>query len=381
MNPKVLLVDDDEHILAGYQRNLRKQFELDVASAGHVGLERIQRTGPYAVVVADMQMPVMNGIEFLTKVEQLAPDSVRIMLTGNADQKTAMDAVNDGHVFRFLTKPCAPETLKSALQVGVRQYQLINAERELLENTLNGGIKVMTEILALTDPPSFMRAQRLRDAVRQFAVARSMPNTWELELAAMLAPIGYVSIPASVLAKLRASCGLTDSEKKMLMRVPEIGANLLSNVPRLDGVSRAVLYQNKNYDGSGFPGDNVAGEAIPIYARILRVLQDLISLESATLTRAKALTKMKDCVGRYDPKVLESVAASFDVFLAVDGAGDSRSVALSELRAGQVLSADVTTTDGILIVTAGTRITPMLLEKLLNFAELNAFRGPVKIAT
>src|SRR5713226_8642213 len=105
MTTKILCVDDDAHILAAYQRQLRKQFEIDVAQGGEQALESIVSRGPYAVVLSDMRMPGMNGIQFLCRAQEIAPNSVRMMLTGNADQQTAMDAVNEGNIFRFLTKP------------------------------------------------------------------------------------------------------------------------------------------------------------------------------------------------------------------------------------------------------------------------------------
>src|SRR6266536_736870 len=103
---KILFVDDEANILAAHQRNFRQQFSIDIALGGEQGIAAISGQGPYAAVVADMQMPGINGLQFLKKVEELSPNTVRIMLTGNADQKTAADAVNHGHVFRFLTKPC-----------------------------------------------------------------------------------------------------------------------------------------------------------------------------------------------------------------------------------------------------------------------------------
>src|ERR1700691_3098843 len=136
MNDQILCVDDDANILAGFQRSLRKEHALDVALGGAAGLAMMREKGPYSVVVADMQMPGMSGIQFLQEAERLSPDSVRLMLTGNADQKTAMDAVNQGHVFRFLTKPRPAAELAGALKAGLKQYRLVTAERELLENTL-----------------------------------------------------------------------------------------------------------------------------------------------------------------------------------------------------------------------------------------------------
>ena len=107
MTTRILCVDDDSNILLGYQRALRKQFQIEVALGGEEGLAAVRNQGPYAVIVADMRMPGMDGVELLAKVREIAPDTVRMMLTGNADQQTALEAVNQGHIFRFMTKPCA----------------------------------------------------------------------------------------------------------------------------------------------------------------------------------------------------------------------------------------------------------------------------------
>src|ERR1051325_4018762 len=101
MNRKILCVDDEPNVLEAYPRNLRRKFAIDIACGGAAALERMAKEGPYAVVVADMQMPGMNGVEFLCQAQQRAPDTVRLMLTGHGDQKTAVEAMNRGHVFQL----------------------------------------------------------------------------------------------------------------------------------------------------------------------------------------------------------------------------------------------------------------------------------------
>jgi response regulator RpfG family c-di-GMP phosphodiesterase len=382
MSTKILFVDDDANILSAYQRKLRKEFSMDTALGGEAGLAMIQEQGPYAVVVADMQMPGMNGIEFLTKVEAKVPDTVRMMLTGNADQKTAVDAVNRGHIFRFLTKPCETDVLTPTLNAGLRQYRLVTAERELLEKTLHGSIKMLTEILSMLDPQSFSRAQKLREYMTACAQAFNIAQPWELEMAATLSQIGFVTIPAGVMAKIRFNQSLSGQEAELLGCVPEIGFNLLSNIPRLETVASIVRYQAKNFDGTGFPSDAVAGENIPIGARILRVLSDLQLIESHGLPKEKALAKMRECGGRYDPKVLEFVASAFDVFVPgeVKEPEAARAVMFNSLRVGQILMSDVTTHDGTKIVNTGTEVTSVLLAKLRNFATLSGIKEPILVS-
>jgi response regulator RpfG family c-di-GMP phosphodiesterase len=383
MNPEILFVDDDADVLAGFHRSLRKEFKIDTAVGGASALSMMRGRSPYAVVVADMQMPGMNGVEFLMELEKTAPDTVRIMLTGNADQKTARDAVNQGHIFRFLTKPCPPGELVPSLHAGLKQYRLVTAERDVLERTLNGSARMLSDILAIHDAPAFGKSQRLREYMRAFAEHLQLKQTWDLELAAMLSQIGCVTIPQAVLEKSRAGRPLAGAEADMMARVPQIGYDLLSHIPRLESVASAVLYQNKNFDGTGFPLDKIAGEDIPIGARLLRVLLDLMAHESGKASKAKAIEHMSQFPGHYDPRVLEAVAAVFDICLerATPAESPSRPVGIKELRIGSILAAAAHTQDGMLIVPAGTQISPMLMEKLRNFAELGDLEEPILVTT
>jgi len=131
MAEKVLFVDDEPPVLEGYQRLLRRDFAVNTAVGGYQGLATIQANGPFAVVISDMRMPEMNGVEFLVQVRQKAPDSVRMLLTGHADLYAAIDAVNRGNIFRFLTKPCKKESLVDAIQSGLAQYRAAGTQREL----------------------------------------------------------------------------------------------------------------------------------------------------------------------------------------------------------------------------------------------------------
>jgi response regulator RpfG family c-di-GMP phosphodiesterase len=328
-----------------------------------------------------MQMPGINGIQFLQKAQEQAPETVRLMLTGNADQKTAADAVNQGHVFSFLTKPCPPESLEAALSNALKQYRLVMAEKELLEQTLNGAIKVLTEVLSMMDPQAFGRAEQLRNEMKVIAKWFKAPRPWELELGAMLSQIGFVAVPQPVLMKARAGLTLTGAEKDMLARVPQSGAELLQNIPRLGSVAEIVRYQHKNFDGSGFPHDGTAAEAIPIGARVLRVLNELLDADASKRPRPDAFRKMQQTTGVFDPQVLEAVAACFDIYLDKGEPETFRTelVRVSELAVGRVLAEDIVTREGTLIVPSGTQVTPPLLQKLRNFSELSTLAEPIVI--
>ncbi len=134
MRTKILLVDDDEMLLAGLRRQLRNKFQVETAISGEDAVKMVEDNGPYAVVVSDYMMPGMNGIELLTQVKQTDPDTIRMMLTGSADMATAVKAVNEGSIYKFHPKPCPAETLSDAIQSGIEEYRKVTTDQSQLKN-------------------------------------------------------------------------------------------------------------------------------------------------------------------------------------------------------------------------------------------------------
>ncbi len=376
MSTRILLVDDDASLLALYRAALRQRFEIEVALSGEDALTRLRQEPPFAVIVADMHMGGMNGLELLTWSREHLPDMTRVMLTGDTDARVAIDAVNTGHIFQFLVKPFPPQALAGAIDASARQYQLVTAERELLEKTLNGSVKVLTEILALVEPEHFSQSVKLREYAGILGDALRFTDPWQLEAAAMLCYIGYVTIPDAVLQKLRVGLALKSLEQDMLTRVPEVSYDLLARIPRLETVALGVRYQCKNFDGTGFPPDAVSGPDIPPIARILKVVADIIELESNGLSRGKILEEMKARANRYDPRVFKE-AVSCLIEAPPKG---SIAIAVAGLVVGQTLLAPIETTNGTLLVAAGNQVSHSLLEKVKNFAQLNQIKEPIYVA-
>ena len=378
MNEKVLFVDDDPNLLAACERNFRSKFTLETAASGEAALEKIKTRGPFAVVVSDRQMPLMDGIQFLALVKERAPDTVRLMLTGNADLEAAIKVVNEGNIFRFLTKPCPLEILGKAVEDALAQYRLVTAEKELLNKTLSGSIKLLTDILSMMDPQSFGRAQTMRDLINSVTQKFSASNPWEIPLAVMLAPIGNVTIPPELLIRARAGISLTKVEEQIVSQLPETAARLLANIPRLEGVARIVKYQHKNYDGTGLPADAVKGEALPLGSRLLKILTDLAQLQAGNLNRLAALNEMQTRLGWYDPALLNGVREYYGVATAARNAARSCiSIAVCDLAAGMVLRSNIETKEGTLILCSGHNLTEMTLEKIKNFSLVSGIKEPL----
>jgi DNA-binding NtrC family response regulator len=161
MSERVLFVDDEPQMLEAIHRTLRKQVDLRTARGGVEGLRVLHQEGPFVLVVSDMRMPVMNGAQFLAKVREQAPDTVRMILSGQSDFQATIAAVNEGHIYRFLSKPCPSDQLIAAVQDGLNQHRLLTAEKVLLEQTLSGAVKMLAEILGMVSPAASSRAGQL----------------------------------------------------------------------------------------------------------------------------------------------------------------------------------------------------------------------------
>ena len=363
MSERVLLVDDEPNVLDALRRQLRKSFEVDTADGGPQGLEAIRKNGPYAVIVSDMRMPNMNGAELLTHVRKEAPDTTRIILTGYSDLDTAIQVVNDGQIYSFLTKPCAADTLIPAIERGVKQHRLIISERELLSKTLTGSVKVLIDILTMSNPVAFGRCSRVREYVGDICQAMNVLNRWECEIAALLSQLGYIGIPESVLDKVSTNQWLSPQEVGLLQSIPKIGHDLIENIPRLRGAAEIVLYQSKQFDGQGFPLDQLSGEQIPVGARILKAAVDFEALICNGGKPDLVLSELRSRTGSYDPKVLAVLAQ----YAPATTKSTAITVSLDQLQDGAILAADIVTNSGQMVFPMGTQVSMSLRMQLKGY--------------
>jgi response regulator RpfG family c-di-GMP phosphodiesterase len=357
--PRILCVDDEEQVLEGLKDTLRRSFDVRVATSGQEGLAQL-RSEPdgFAIVMSDMRMPVMQGSVFLREARRIAPDAARILLTGYADLESAVRAVNDGQLFRFLTKPCARDELMRACAAGVGHHRVLSAERLVLEQTLRGSVQALADVLALSSPVAFGRSSRVKGVVARFADALGLDDRWEVEVAAMLAPIGAVTLPTAVAEKLYAARPTTPDEQAMIDRLPQVTRGILGQIPRLDGVVRIL----EAVDGPWRVGDGDA--RAPIGARMLRIVFDHDALETQGMAQDVALGTLRGRTDVYDPELL-------DAFAGTIGGTEPLVVSeipLVELVPGMVLLDDVRAVGSdVLLIAHGQSATPELVMRLRNF--------------
>lgn len=360
---KILCVDDEKAVLDGLALNLRRRYDVLLAQSGAEGLKLLAEAGPIAVVMSDMRMPNMDGATFLARARQLDPDAVRLLLTGQADMPSAIAAVNEGQIFRFLTKPCPPPTVLAAIEAAAELNRLITSERVLLEQTLHGSIKALTDILAITSPISFGRATRIKQIVADLGAKLEMKDRWQLEVAAMLSQLGTIVLPPETVEKVHAGQALDTEEQKMVARAPAVTEQLVRNIPRLDTVAEILAAHLKPRRGADALGNDPHRVHVELMAQCLRAAFDLDAHESQGRTASQAIETMRGRLDRYEPRVLDALA---ELKVAQGPREGVREVFLSVLCVGMVFVEDVKTANGMLLVARGFEVTQGFLERVRN---------------
>lgn len=376
-NNTILMVDDEANILSAYSRNLRNKYNVLTSSKPDEAIQLFRKQeNPIKVVVSDYKMPGIDGIQFLYLVKNVSPDTVRIMLTGYAELKTAIKAVNEGNIFRFLTKPCPVENLESAIDAGIDQYNLKAIEKDVLERTLKGIIKVLTDILTAVNPAYFGKALRLRNFSRNIAEVLEVERIWDVEIAALLSQIGIVTIPPEVLDKAFKGGGLSAREVNMINSIPMVGESLLKNIPRLEQIAAAIAFQDKRYDGSDTPLAGKTGDAIPLIGRILKVANDYDELIVNNASNPDALKTLTSRAGYYDPNILVALKSA----TMAEGKGYiMKSVALEDLKQGMVVAENIVDKDGKFLLGKGNEITNIILFRLANSISIKKIDYNIKV--
>ncbi len=381
--PNILFIDDEANILSSIRRMLRKQatkWNLDFANSGQEGID-MATTQDFHVVVTDMRMPEMDGLETLRKLQEVSPDTVRIMLTGNADQKTAIDAINQGEIFRFFTKPCNLKTLNAGLESAIRQHNLMTAEKELLEQTLAGSIRVLMEACNMAGQRPNNEAKLVRKWAKLVAQELELQPAWPLDMAANLFDIARFAVPQDLQHKMEKGKALSGGEQAIVERISEDSHNLIKNIPRLENVAQIVLLHNRGFNGSGYPLNGPQGTDLPQEARILKILRDSAHLHAQGLTVGEAFQSLMNAPEPYDPELLGHITTCI-TNAALSEKPESTQVfplSIDLLEPGMLIASDIVGDNASLLLAAGEHITAMQIAMLKNWVECRSFNGKVDV--
>jgi len=366
--PRLLCVDDEPDLLTSVKLNLRKRYAVTTAESGSEALALFDTAGdtaPFDAVLSDMRMPEMTGAELLTILRRRYPDVPRLLLSGQSDLDSAIAAINDAKVFRFLTKPCPPETIIESLDEALEQARLRTVERDLLDHTLNGTVSLLTDVLGLVSAGAYSRTMRLKDIVHGLCVALDRPVPWDLDLATMLSQIGVVVLPPG---QGDEPVGDIDTRHTQLAR------ELLGNVPRMGPVADMIGHQLDpgprctSNDVEDWSNDDLNREILRVAVQFDRLVANGQTRTEARRTLSTSETPPPAFLLGALNRLSTTTEAMVEVAATVD-----------QLGAGMELSADLRLANGSKLAGAGTVLTSTLLVRIRAFAAGSGVAEPIHV--
>lgn len=424
----VLFVDDEKHILAALRRLMmdEENVEVHVANSGPEGLAILASEKNIGLIVSDQRMPVMTGAEFLAKARQVAPDAIRVMLTGYADINATIDAINKGGAFRYISKPWDDgaflDTLRECLhyyrlsaenirlagivhrqneelkswnaQLKSRVLQQTAALREanmelgrknarLLHN-LDGTIQSFSALLEMRSKDVRSHSRNVERLALSMAESLKMEDEAKKELhaAALLHDIGKIGIPDDLAGIPQEMLGAEELEE--YKRHPVRGQAAIDAVEDLRGAGVLIRHHHEHLDGTGFP-DGLSGAAIPLGARILALADYVdthIRLESENPIE-KVLQAVKQRLGTFfDPALGPHFAAAVrEVYgeLAPGAGMVKKEVSPMGIRVGMILAEDLFAGTGMLLLSKGTVLNQGTVEGIWRHHKIDPFLRGIKV--
>ena len=352
----VLVVDDEEHVRIALGRALQMDYSILLAEDGNEALDLLARH-EVSVILSDMRMPGLDGAGLFERAKQIAPTSVRVLLTGYADIESATRSINEGSVYRFLSKPIHPQEIRRVISQAIEQHELLIAEQLLLKNTLKGAIEVLSQVLEIVNPVAFGRASRIRKVVKHMVGELPIPDAWKVETAALLSQLGCVALPPDLLERVYGSSLLTAEETERFSTHPEIAASLLARVPRLEEVSE-IVGRHLTILQEPVPKNGRTG--IALAAEILRVADQYDRLVNSGMGHGAAKSSVGTDISSLSPGVFDALQT-----LPAPSRGEAvLSITLKELVPGMVFLDDVKEAGGMLILAAGHVATSVSVNRL-----------------
>ena len=372
---RVLFVDDDENLLRAIKRTLRKDLDIVVATGAIDGLRALDKNGPFSVLVSDQNMPQVDGSTFLAKVKKHFPNTVRVMLTGNSDQQTAVLAMNDAEAYRFVNKPCSTSQLLTIVKEAHDYHLQLTAENSVLEETVAGSIKLMTDMLSMAYPDRFKRTMLVTQWAEAACTALDIEFSWELKTACALWPIGDTLLPADLAAKRNTREPLTPEERQTVLAAGVSASEMLGNIPRLQGVARLMLMTTPA--GSLMADNKKPGRD----ARLLQILIDLSRCvdPSGPIKINTAFNQLVKNINAYDAGIFTALPP------ILNNAGTTKEVRqLYEISAGNLCEGDLLTTDliddtGKLILASGQVVSEITANAVSRLYSSGAISMRLKV--
>ena len=415
----LLFVDDEANILSSLKRLFRPLgYRIHTAISGAEGLALLEKE-PVDLIISDMRMPEMDGATFLKKAAKQWPDSVRILLTGYSDLESTIAAVNQGQIYRYISKPWEEHELTLAVQQALKLKQLqdektrlealthqqnealtqLNASLESkvaartnelrqtmgfleeahssLKKQYTTSIRIFANLIELREStieesgekPGTSHSRRVAEQARQLGITMGLSKDalQDLLFAALLHDIGKIALPDLLLE--RPYNEMSREERKEFEQHPILGQAALVALEPLHAAGELIRAHHEHVDGRGYP-DQLRDDDIPLGARILSVVDDFNALLSGTFFRHRYTSKeacnflLKERNRRYDAKIVDHFIKHLESDEQQASALAEQCLKSGSLKDNMVLTRDLVAPNGVLLLAKGHQLNDELIHKI-----------------
>ena len=375
-NSKILIVEDEE-----INRNIiteqLKKYELILKEVenGKQAL-KILELDKFDLILLDIQMPEMDGYEVLEKLkkdEKLKHIPV-IMITSVDDIKSVARCISMG-AEDYLIKPFEPVVLTARIKNSLDKYSALKNEKELLEKTLTGSIKILIELLSVFRPNIFGQTARIRSICRGIAKKLNIKELWHIEVASLLSQLGSIVLSPDIVEKIEINANLLPNEKKEFEKSPQFGYNFVKQLPRLEKVAQIILHQNADFHKiTSIPPDRERPN-VPMEAFILKLAIDFNRQLNMGLNFTEIMEDLIKKKEKYHPKALSTL----NEMIQKEVKRDIRSYNISAIEPGMIFMENVMTESGSQIIAKGQEASATLLVRLKNIKKRMTVIEPIKV--
>ncbi len=367
----IMAVDDNPANLKLLEGMLRQQgYQVRSFPRGRLALASAAENPP-ELILLDINMPEMTGYEVCERLkanEKLSRIPV-IFLSALGEAADKMKAFQSGGV-DYITKPFQFDEVQARVETHIKLQRAQQAEHDLLEKTLSGAVRALTELVHLTAPTLALRSEAIRSIVAHITQRMAIAESWQFELAATLSLIGCITLPDEIFEKAYGCQDLSEEEDRMFRAHPGNGAHLLSNIPRLEAVAEMIRGQQMS------KGNGSARGAAELGARMLEIAVELDRRMFRGMPFIAALQQLSTMPDRFDRPMLEALGD----YETPKVASEIEQAWVHELRVSMIMAEDVLTKDGkMTIVRKGATLTETLIERISNFRKLRGVQEPIRV--
>ncbi|MEP7383927.1 MAG: response regulator [Gemmatimonadota bacterium] len=374
--PRVLCVDDDRHLLAGLELRLRRKFDVVTATSAADALASLDLASPFAVVISDMRMPNADGVTFLSAIRRVAPDTTRILLTGEATVSSAIAAVNRGSIFRILLKPIEAPDLIEVLNEAVAEHRERVRQQHMMEKALQYPLALFASALPAVAPALALQIARGR-ALSSVMMATAAPqHAWIADLTTTIVHVALAQLSPALARRWRTGDVLSRDQYDRVCHAMRDAITPLRAIHTAASVWSAVdsLLTVPEGDGGNAirrPRTGAAGGSLP--ARAVRLALDFEARLGNGTALEQVLTELHAQASDEEKVLVDALAAS-----QVRGAASCRKIPLSEVRLRERMQHDVHRADGVLLLPKGHEVNDRTLH-LIQSLDAASRRVPVAV--